>query len=375
MNTLIVVPSLILAGAEMQAVNLANGLAARGHSTHFCCFGPPFDLRDRLSADVEYHLVSRSSKFDLSVISRLARIIDSNDIDIVLGVMEFATLIAWLAASRSGGKPPVLAAIHTTVQRGLKQDVQDRLIYRGMLRRLPAVVFVCEHQRTYWVQKFPELAPLSAVVHNGVDPAHFRRDDFREQAAQLRTALGIADDTVLFAHIAAFRPEKGHKLLIDVFSQLDGDACLVFAGDGELRPVMEAHVATAGLKERTRFLGNIADVRPLIAASNATVLASTAVETFSMAMLESMAMGVPMIAPHIGGLPEAIIHGDTGLLFAVGDSPALARCLQQVLDKPEDAARMGRSAEHKVTQRFTDDAMVKGTERVLLDVLNRTRGQ
>ena len=79
-----------------------------------------------------------------------------------------------------------------------------------------------------------------------------------------------------------------------------------------------------------------------------------------------------MIAPRIGGLPEAIIDGDTGLVFPVGDSSTLAGCMQAVVEKPSEAARMGRSALLKVTEAFTLEKMVTGSERVYRDVLNAT---
>lgn len=372
MNCLIVVPSLIRAGAETQAVQLANGLAARGHCVHLCSFESELGLRGRVSDEVQFHHLQRKFKYDLSLISRLARLIDRERIDIVQGVLQFATLIARLAAGRSDSKPPVVAAVHTTITRGLKDELIDRLLYRRLLRRLPAIVFVCENQRDHWISKYPELTPLSTVVHNGVAPESFRRDDFAKSAQHLRTNLCIPEDACVFACIAAFRIEKGHKILIEAFSKIAGNAYLVFAGDGELRAGIEAYAAAAGLTARTRFLGNIEDTRPLVGASNATVLASTAVETFSMAMLESMAMSVPMIAPRIGGLPEAIIDGDTGLLFPIGDSSALACCMQYVVKQPPEAVRMGRSAEQKVAQHFTLAKMVAGSERVLRDTLTAT---
>lgn len=370
MRCLLVVPSLIRAGAETQAVDLANGLAARGHTIHLCSFEPQIDQRGRLSDEVQFHHVQRKFKFDLSLISKVAGIIDREGINVVQGVMEFATLVAWLAAKLSDSKPPVVAAIHTTINRGPKQEMHGRLVYRRMLRRLPAVVFVCEHQRDHWIKKYPELLRTSTVVHNGVSPESFRRVDFAEQARQLRADLSISADTFVISCIAGFRPEKGHKLLIDAFSRNHENTCLVFAGDGDLRPEMEAYAEAAGLKNRTRFLGNIPDTRPLIVASNATVLASTAVETFSMAMLESMALGVPMIAPRIGGLPEAIIDGETGLLFPVGDSSALATCIQSVVENDSEAARMGQSAERKVSEEFTFEKMVAGSERVLITTMH-----
>lgn len=365
MNCLIVVPALIRAGAETQAVDLANGLAAKGHSIHLCCFEAQLDQRARVADEVHFHHVPRRSKYDLSLLPRLAEIMDKEEIDVVLGVMQFATLIAWLGARRSDRRPPVVAAIHTTLNRDLKDEIHDRLLYRRLLQSLPAVVFVCENQRDHWIQKYRRLKRVSHVVHNGVAPENFRCDEFAESASRLRADLGIPKEAILFACVAAFRPEKGQELLIDAFSRVEGDAYVVFAGDGDLRARVEALAAEHELTARTRFLGNIDDTRPLIAASTATVLASTAVETFSMAMLESMALGVPMIAPRIGGLPEAIIDGQTGLLFPIGDTARLAACMQSVVENPAAAAQMGQAAEQKVNEEFTRAKMVTGTEEVL----------
>lgn len=370
MNCLIVVPSLMRAGAETQAVDLANGLAALGHSVHLSSFESQLEQRCRLSNNVQFHHLQRMSKYDRTLISRLSTVIDKEKIEIVQGVMQFATLIARLAARQSSLKPLVVAAVHTTVNRDLKQEMFDRLLFRRILRNLPAVIFVCDHQRAHWIKKYPELERSSVVIHNGVAPERFRRDNFANSARKLRATLSIPDEAVVFACIAAFRPEKGHKILIDAFAQVKGDAWLVFAGDGELRSTTESYAVEAGVGHNTRFLGNIPDTRPLIAASTATVLASTAVETFSMAMLESMAMGVPMIAPRIGGLPEAIVDGATGLLFPIGDSSALARCMQSLVESPSKSAAMGRDAERKVAEEFTLEKMAAGSERVLMSTLN-----
>jgi glycosyltransferase involved in cell wall biosynthesis len=214
MNCLIVVPSLRRAGAETQAVDLANGLSLVGHGVHLCSFEPQFDQRARLSGAVKFHHVRRKSKYDLTLITAIADVIDREGISIVLGVMQFAAFTAWLAARRSTQKPPVVAAIHTTVNRGTKEELHDRLLYRRILRRLPAVVFVCNHQRDFWIQKYPELRQLAHVVHNGVNVARLQRNEFTEQAGILRNELRIPGSAFVFACIAAFRPEKGHVLLI-----------------------------------------------------------------------------------------------------------------------------------------------------------------
>lgn len=370
LRCLIVVPSLIRAGAETQAVDLANGLAAIGHRVHLCSFEEQLDQKERLSEKVRFHHVPRRSKYDITVSRRLSRIIDKEHIEVVQGVLQFAVLVGWIASKFSQLKPPVIAAVHTTVNRGFKQEFQDRVVYRKLLRNVSAIVFVCEHQKAHWLRKYPELRCQSTVVYNGVEPERFSREDFVEKARSLRNSLDIPDAALMFSCIGAFRPEKGHRILFEAFSRVEGRPYLVLAGDGELRPRMESVVQEMGCADHIRFLGNIPDTRPLIAASNATVLASTAVETFSMAMLESMALGVPMIAPVIGGLSEAIIDGETGLLFPIGDVDALASSLQSVVNDAQFASAMGQAAHEAVVEQFSLDRMVAGSERVMRECLN-----
>jgi glycosyltransferase involved in cell wall biosynthesis len=367
MRCMITVPSLMRSGAETQAVDLANGLSSYGHSVHLFSFEPQLDQKTRLTNNVHFHHILRKRKYDLSVVTALAQIIDREEIEVVQGVLQFATLVSWLAAKKSRRKPPVVAAIHTTVHRNLKSELQDRILYRRLYRRLPAIVFVCQHQRDHWLRRYPELEPLARVVHNGVDPARFRRCEHQEAADSLRLELAIPASSFVFSCLAAFRPEKGHDKLIRAFSRLPDHAYLILAGDGERRRSIEKMVFTAGLAERVRFLGNVADVRPVLVMSDASVLASTAVETFSMAMLESMALGVPMIAPRIGGLSEAILPRQTGLLFPVGDVEALAAGMGELMADPAAARNMGRAAELHVRERFTLERMAKRNERVLLE--------
>jgi glycosyltransferase involved in cell wall biosynthesis len=309
--------------------------------------------------------VRRKCKFDLSLIARVAEIVDRERIEIVQGVLQFAVLIAWLATKWSIKKPPVVAGVHTTINRGLKQELQDRLIYRRILRQLPAIVFVCEYQRDYWINKYPDLQLRAHVVYNGIDPDRFNRDNFTVLARELRADLGVPKSAFVLSCIAAFRPEKGHRLLIEAFAQIAGDAHLILAGDGIERRAIERAVSSRGLIDRVHFVGSIPDVRPLVVASDATVLASTAVETFSMAMLESMALEVPMIAPRIGGLEEAIVEGETGFLFPIGDTMALVAAIRKSTTSPELLRTMGLAAAMKVRSSFTLKNMIDGSEMVL----------
>jgi glycosyltransferase involved in cell wall biosynthesis len=375
MRCLILLPSLKRAGAETQAVDLANGLARRGHAIHLCAFEPQLDQRNRLDDNVRFHHVTRLRKFDRSLPPRIATLIDQENIEIVLGVMQFAALIAVMASKRSKREPAVVPAIHTTTNRGVKEEIQDRLFYRGMLARAPAVVFVCEFQRAYWIRKFPELAGHARVIYNGIDVARFQRLEFECRARDLLAQLGILPDSFVFACVAGFRKEKAHRLLLEAFRRLPRRAYLLLAGDGPERAAIQAMAARSGLNERVKFLGVVADPRPVIVASQATVLPSIAVETFSMAMLESMALAVPMIASDLGGMGEAIKHQKSGLLFPPKDCHALVGEMTFVMESPAAAASLGVAARESVAERFTLDQMVSGYESLFREILKLNNGQ
>ena len=364
MRCLVVVPSLIRAGAETQSVDLANGLASMGHEVHLCAFEQRVDQRDRLTEAVKFHHILRRSKYDRSVVTGLADVIDRENIEVVQGVLQFAALIAWLASLRSKRNPPVVAAVHTTINQGLKQELHDRLVYRHILKRLALIIYVCDSQRDHWVAKYPELRPLARVVHNGVDLSKFRKAEFTYAASRVRSELNIPEGALVFSCIAAFRPEKRHDLLVSAFAKAVSHGYLILAGDGERREAIEAAASAEGVAARVKFVGNVADVRPYIVASSATILASKA-ETFSIAMLESMALSVPVIAPRIGGLPEAVISGKTGLLFDVGDEDGLARCIKAIADDPWTAETMGTTAHVVVADKFTAESMFQKNESVL----------
>jgi glycosyltransferase involved in cell wall biosynthesis len=156
--------------------------------------------------------------------------------------------------------------------------------------------------------------------------------------------------------------------LITAFGRLGGDVHLFLAGDGERRAAIELLVESSGLADRVHFLGNVADVRPLLKATDVSVLASTAVETFSIAMLESFAMGVPMVAPDIGGLSEAIFQGRTGWIFPAGDADGLTGLLEQAVHDRERLKAMGGHARALVEQKFSKEVMADAMTGLLHDV-------
>jgi glycosyltransferase involved in cell wall biosynthesis len=365
-----VVPDLRRAGAESQTVDLVNGLDPDRFAKTLFTFGHRRDQADRIETGHVRHVSARRAfRLDARPVLRLARRLRRDRTAVLHCTLQISTFFGWLARGLSGRRPPLVASIHTTLNRSAREEAFDRLLYRRVLGACDRVIFVCRGQRDHWVRKYPVLERGAEVVHNGVDPEWYDPAPFAAAGASLRESLSIPGDAPVAACVAGFRPEKGHHLLVSAFAGLPGRPYLLLAGDGETRSDVAAQAAAAGLADRVRFLGAVSDVRPTLAAADLTVLASTAVETFSMAMLESMSMATPVVGTRLGGFAEAVVDGETGAAVPPGNAAALRRALADLLADPEEIRRMGRAGRRRVRERFTRDRMIRKTEEILAAVV------
>jgi glycosyltransferase involved in cell wall biosynthesis len=182
-----------------------------------------------------------------------------------------------------------------------------------------------------------QLVPTDRILHLpgiGVDLDWYRpTPGVRAGAAALRSALGLSDADTLFAMVAYFDPRKNHRLVLQALHQLGRrDLHVAFAGEGSLQAVYAAEAEQLGIADRVHFLGAIDDVRPLIAASVATLLPSFR-EGLSRAVLESLAMGVPVLGSRVRGVAELVEPGG-GTLIDPTDAGALAAAMAQLATDP-----------------------------------------
>jgi glycosyltransferase involved in cell wall biosynthesis len=365
---LFIVPSLRRAGAETQVVNLVNGLDNNNFKKHLLIFEKETDLLDRVDRDsVQFHHAQRTRRWvDISLVDQIKEVIEKEEIDVVHCSLQFSVLWGWLARATTKRKPHIVAVLHTTINVDLKTEFQDVVLYQWILRRCQGIVFVCDRQREYWESKYRFLRGRSDVVYNGVDADWFEPTSFHGHGVRFRQDQEIPAESVVLTCIARFSPEKGQQLLVTAFSAAPrGALYLVLAGDGPLRREVERQVQHLGLGEHVRFLGNVSDVRPILAASDVLVLPSTAVETFSMAMLESLSMATPVLGSDIGGMREAVIDNETGALVPAGDVDSLTR---RIIELTADKARlraMGARGRELVVQQFSENLMLEKTARII----------
>jgi len=369
-NILFIVPSLRRGGAETQLIDLVNSLDSKKYCKHLLVFEKELDQLNRIDRNsVKFHRIHRRFKYDVAFIRDLSYVIEKEKIDIVHCTLLFSCLVAALSLLGIKRKPVLLTTIHTTEHRDLKAKMISRVLYGPLLKFFKSVIFVCERQKDEWVRQHPHLLRRSRVVYNGIDPYFYDPVPLRKLGDDFRRQHSIPTDAFLIACIAGFRPEKGHDILVHAFSRMPADCWLILVGDGDLKEKTEQLIKKIGIAERVIFTGVISDVRPLLSASQISVLASTAVETFSIAMLESMSMGVPMVAPDIGGLSEAIIPNHTGLLFEIRDIDGMNSAMMRFYQDRDLLNKAGLKSRASVMEKFQVSIMADRTAYVLDELL------
>jgi glycosyltransferase involved in cell wall biosynthesis len=242
---------------------------------------------------------------------------------------------------------------------------------RLALRFADSLVYVCQAQADYW-QVRRLRARSSTVIHNGVDMARYATAEIAGSAADAKMRLGFAPDDYVIGLIAAFRPEKNHPQALAALHALRREglpAKLLLVGVGPQHADIVERVRSQGLSDLVHFAGDQKDVRPFQKAMDVGMLCSTRGETFSMAALETMAMGVPMVMPALSGCVELVEGGVGGRLFETGNTTALVAALRELHD-PALRAIAAKEAHETVTARFTEAIMVE-KYRVLIDRLAR----
>jgi glycosyltransferase involved in cell wall biosynthesis len=209
------------------------------------------------------------------------------------------------------------------------------------------------------------LVPLdrSVSIPTGIDAEGFASG--RPLRDAVRRSLGLAAETPVVGVVAFLRPDKGHRVLLEampsVLKRYPG-TILLAAGDGSERSGLEAHARTLRLGNSVRFLGRRDDVPGLLTALDVFCLPSVRNEGVPQAILQASAAGLPIVSTRVGGIPEAVRHGDTGLLVEPGDPSALADAVCGLLSDASLRARMGIAGAEHVRARFSLAGMLDRTE-------------
>jgi glycosyltransferase involved in cell wall biosynthesis len=369
MKLLFVTGSLVHGGAERHTVGLLNRLAQRGHVCHAAYVQDEASQLGRLQGAAGADCLYAGRYLDFPALQRLHLLVRDFRPAAVIAANPYAMLYASLALRRSGVRAPLAVTFHTT-HTGSAKEWLKMLYYRPLFWSADCLVFVCEAQRRHWRRRLV-LARANAVIHNGVDPQHWSAPG-PEVRARVRSVLGFAPGEYVVGMCAVLRPEKNPLQLVDAIARLRSrgiPARALLVGDGPLRPAVEARARALDVAAAVTVAGFQQDVRPFVAAADAVTLCSTS-ETFSLAALEAMALGRPVVLPAVGGAAEMVRSGREGFLFPVGRTAALVDRLAALADEGA-RARMGAAARETVEARFSERAMVDSYEALLQQLVLR----
>jgi glycosyltransferase involved in cell wall biosynthesis len=221
------------------------------------------------------------------------------------------------------------------------------------------MIYVSHNQRRLWEDRGFS-PPRSVVIRNGVDLRRFSAHSIIEWRDRARSLLGFTPDDYVMGMCAQFRPEKNHCQLIEAIRVLRTRRYPVKAllvGSGPTEATVAHHAEKNGVLEHIVFVGHQQDVRPYTSAFDVGVLCSI-YEAAPLAVLEMMAMGLPVVMSNVGGAAEIVVPGKTGFLFPVGDTTSLVSSIETMSD-PLKRKAFGRAASKVVAENFSVDRMLE----------------
>jgi glycosyltransferase involved in cell wall biosynthesis len=358
MRLLMVCPDMRTGGAERQWVTLATGLLRRGEDVRVLCLAGEGALYGELvAAGVPSECAGMRRRADPAGLRRaLARAREAPHAVLTRGVS--AQLVGH-AISRRARAAHVLNEHTPLLPDGelLAPRRSQRLLTRLVAPRVDRVVAVTAAQ----VEPLARLGyrrERIAVVANGVPKPGPGPD-----RGALRARLGLAEGELAVLCAAALRAEKRVDLFVRAVAAAraaGGRVRGLVAGDGAERARLEPLAGAAGVT----LLGERADVRDLMAAADVVCLLSDS-EALPMSLLEAMALGLPVVATDVGGVAEAVVDGETGVLVAPGGAAAAGRALLALAADPERRRELGERARRRARERFGEERMVDGYLRVL----------
>jgi glycosyltransferase involved in cell wall biosynthesis len=340
-----------IGGAERMLVDLASGVGRAGAEHAIALFTPSDALR-RLFRDTGLRLHDRGRVRE-GPLPFLWRSLGPRDVAWLACVLReeraevahlhtFASQVVGTRAARRAGARLVRTEHSTRAY----DDPSCWPFSRWSLARADAAVAVSGHVRAVALARAPWAAERMTVVSNGVDTARFRPRE------------GPKGDGFVFTIVGRLEPRKGVDRAIEAMTNVPG-ATLDVVGDGEARETLEAQARALGVGHRVHFHGYVEDVRPLLARAHA-VLCTSRSEGLGVALLEAMAMGLPVVGFAVGGVPEIVVDQKTGLLCSADDVGALTATMRRasVLGAMLDA--LGSSGRRRVVERFSVESTRAG---------------
>ncbi len=347
-------------GGALQVLLLVEGLERRGIENLLVVAEGSDVGAQALSRGLPLHPLPMAGEADLLFPSRFRRLIRSTDPDLVhLHSRRGADILGGLGA-RWAGVPVVLTRRVDNPEPSWAVGVKYRLYDR--------IITISDAIRRVLIQQGVDQGRIRCI-HSALDPGPFekpcRKKAFMEE-------FGLASDDQIVGMAAQFIPRKGHDVLLQAIPAILRDhsrARFLLFGKGPLHAEVSRRVMDAGLEKTVRLPGFREDLPDLLPCMDLLVHPAT-MEGLGIILLQAAASGLPVVASAAGGIPEAVVDQETGLLVPPSDPEALASAVSTLLTDPAGARLMGDRGRQRIRTEFSVDRMVDGNLSVYRELLS-----
>jgi glycosyltransferase involved in cell wall biosynthesis len=340
-------------GGQHQAFLTLLGLRERGHRAVLVAH-PEGVLYQRAREGADLVPLAPRNEIDLSAAWKLSRVLKQYRPDIVHAHDPHAVSMAALALSFGSVEPsPRLVA-----SRRVDFHLQKHSFSRWKYRQVDIFVAASGAIRDILVKDGIPAARI-VVVHDGIDVERLQK----VPVGNIREEFWLPHGAPVLVNVGALVGHKGQKFLVDAMPAVRRqvpDAQLVILGEGELRPALEKQIKDLKLEKHVILAGFREDVLSLMRSADLFVMSSVT-EGLGSAVLDAMALGVPVVGTRAGGIPEAVIDGETGLLVRPGDPAALATAIVALLKDTPRRTSLAEAGCTRVAEHFGVDRLVEGT--------------
>ncbi len=251
----------------------------------------------------------------------------------------------------------------------LKESLIEKMLIFYQLLFMDRIIAVSEGNRNIF-KIGKKISDKVQTIYNGIELSMF--DSVTQNPISIKKGLGISNEKLVVGIIGVFDKCKGHIYLFQAIEKLVSQGikdivCLV-VGDGRERDELKEFVTNKRLQDYFKLLGYRNDIPEILKAIDVIVMPSVQ-ESFPRVPLEAMAMKVPVIATTVGGLPESIDDGNTGILVPPMDVDSICKAIKYLIENPDVRKRMGEAGRKKVGEKFSIETNVRKTEELYLDVI------
>lgn len=369
------IDGLSMGGAERLMVPILKHLSRDDFEPRVCVFqtkegNPMAESIQALGVPVDSLEINRLR--DISALPRLTRYLKENNVKLVHTQLEFANILGNIAAKFM--RLPSVCTVHVLPPEEvkLKTKFHQRAEWTSLRMFCDRIISVSEEARTYHLDIAGFWPEKITTIYNGIDLMEFRKSGRADRNA-IRQELGIPENANLMTTVAVLRQPKGIEFMIRALPAVlaaDPLAYYLVVGSGPHHDVLIEEVAKVGVKDRVIFAGLRKDVPDLLAASDLFVL-PTLTEALPTVLAEAMAVGLPIVASAVGGVPEMVTDGANGRLVSPGVPVELSDACIDLLSSPEKRKSMGSRGLEIVDEKFSIDRQVGQMRELYLDLLSR----